>query len=94
MYETVHYIHHSRDVSAILGWCAHPIEHLFLNIGSVAFPFFVFNNTKYILTIIAILEAYWSVSGHVKHTPHHIHHIHMNKRFGSIYIIDRLFGSY
>lgn len=88
-----HKIHHSA-YAPVYAWLAHPVDHIIIHLGSVAVPFMVCNNPDWVLIMLCVLESWSSVTGHADGTPHHTHHIDMTKRYGSIYLFDRMFGSY
>lgn len=89
----IHKTHH-ETFGPILAWNASLIDHFLLNVGSLAIPFLLFPNTRFILLLLITLEIYTSVNGHTYNSYHHLHHNNPTKRLGSIYIFDRLFGSY
>lgn len=84
-----HALHH-KFIVAYAAWYGHPLEHIFLNIGSVIVPFWIFPNPPWVLFMIMIQQIYTSVSGHTPNSPHSVHHKYPTKRFGSAYLIDRL----
>lgn len=88
-----HKIHHSA-YSPVFAWLAHPVDHLVVNLGSFAVAFMTFGNPYWVFVFLSVLESWSSVSGHDEGTPHHIHHKGSSQRYGSIYLFDRLFGSY
>jgi len=93
IFQTVHYIHHGH-YATYNAWYAHILDHILLNLLSIGVPFAVFPNTRWVFMLIAFLEVYTSVNGHSKNSKHYNHHINHKHRLGSIYIIDRLMGSY
>ncbi len=88
-----HSYHHAY-ITSVAAWYGHPIEHLVLNLGSIIVPYWVFSNPSWVLFVIILQQIYTSVNGHTKTSPHSIHHLRNNMRFGSIYLIDRLMGSF
>jgi len=93
MYNSFHHIHH-QSLQPFYAWRAHIVEHIVVNIGSIAIPFFLFPNNSYVLTLIVLVQVYTSVNGHTGLTDHAKHHIDHNKCLGSIYIMDRLLFTY
>lgn len=89
----VHAVHH-EIFGPLFAWNTTLLDHILLNVMSVAVPFYFFPNTKMVLLLIITLEIYTSVNGHTYNSPHHTHHKNLRKRFGSIYLVDRLLGSY
>lgn len=89
----LHAMHH-QCITSYAAWYGHSIEHIVLNIGSVVVPAWLFPTTPFVFMLIIIQQIYTSVNGHSAHSPHSIHHANNNKRFGSIYLIDRLRGSF
>lgn len=88
-----HAVHH-KFIVAYAAWYGHPLEHVLLNLGSIIIPFWMFPNPAWMLFVIIIQQIYTSVNGHTPNSPHSVHHNYSTKRFGSIYLVDRLFGSY
>lgn len=88
-----HKIHHSA-YAPVYAWLAHPVDHIVIHLGSVAVPFMICNNPYWVLCLLCISQCRSSVTGHDENTPHHVHHIDMTKQMGSIYLFDRMFGSY
>ncbi len=90
------YLHHQHHnyINSYLAWYCSPIEQLLLNLGSVAFSFWLFPNAEWVLVAIICLQTYTSVNGHTPNSPHSVHHRFPNKRFGSIYLVDRLMKSF
>lgn len=88
-----HKLHHTV-YSPVYAWLAHPIDHIVVNLGSVAVPFMICDNPYWVLVLLCALECHTSVTGHADGTPHHTHHKNVTKRLGSIYLFDRLLGSY
>jgi sterol desaturase/sphingolipid hydroxylase (fatty acid hydroxylase superfamily) len=88
-----HKTHHT-GLHPLYAWHAEHIDHIIVNLGSIAVPFMIFPNPGYILTLIALLEIYTSVNGHTGKTVHTEHHTDSNKRYGSLYILDRILGTY
>lgn len=89
----IHVLHHSL-YSPYYAWYGSVYEHIFLNLGSVGIPFMIFPNSSLCFFVIITLQTYTSVNGHTSDSPHSIHHLHPKKRLGSIYLIDRLLGTY
>lgn len=99
-----HSIHHKR-YGAFYAWYCHPFEQLLLNVGSVAIPFILVPNCRVVLLLIVVLQVYTSVNGHncisvvgsnkqIALELHGGHHLDSKKRFGSIYLMDRIFSTY
>ena len=88
-----HKIHHGI-LHPLYAWKACHAEHLIVNLGSFGVPFLMFPNNIYVFCGLVALQIYTSINGHTGNTEHALHHYDMTKRFGSIYILDRLFGSY
>ena len=88
-----HKIHHAA-LHPLYAWHASMIEHIIINIGSFAVSFMMFPNSSLVLTLLVGLQTYTSVDGHSGKTEHTLHHIDNNKRYGSIYIVDRILGTY
>jgi len=89
----MHKRHHER-LDAYAAWYASTIEHILLNIGSIAVPFWLFPNATLVFLVIILQQIYTSVDGHTLNSPHSVHHKDITRRFGSIYLLDRLFGSF
>lgn len=88
-----HKIHHSGYLP-IYAWLAHPVDHIVIHLGSIGVPFIVFPNPFWVLLSVCIIQCWSSVTGHAENSPHHIHHKDVTRRLGSIYLLDRWFGSY
>jgi sterol desaturase/sphingolipid hydroxylase (fatty acid hydroxylase superfamily) len=88
-----HKLHHS-SFSPFLGWYSTIIEHIVLNLGSFAIPIFIFPIHSHLITLLIIMQVYTSVNGHASNSKHEKHHLDHRKRLGSIYLFDRLFGSF
>jgi sterol desaturase/sphingolipid hydroxylase (fatty acid hydroxylase superfamily) len=88
-----HAVHH-QFIIAYAAWYGHPLEHILLNIGSIIIPFWIFPNPAWVLFIIIIQQIYTSVNGHTPNSPHSVHHNCPTKRFGSIYLVDRLLDTF
>lgn len=84
-----HSIHHEYILS-FATWYCHPLEHIFLNLGSIIIPFWIFNNPPWILAIIIIQQVYTSIAGYNRKSHNGIHNEYLTKRFGSIYLLDYL----
>ncbi len=89
----LHRTHHAY-ITSHAAWYQHHIEHIVLNIGSVVVPFWLFSNPPWVFFMIICQQIYTSVNGHTKTSPHSIHHNNMSRRFGSIYLIDRIMDSF
>ncbi len=85
---------HHKYFSPFNAWHEHPVSHILINLGSVAVPFWLFNNPSWVLFCIVCAQTFSSVTGHRIDTPHYVHHLDSNKRLGSIYLVDRFFRSY
>lgn len=88
-----HTVHH-KFIVAYAAWYGHPLEHTLLNLGSIIIPFWIFPNPDWVLFIIIIQQIYTSVNGHTPNSPHSVHHNNLTKRFGSIYLVDRLLDTF
>lgn len=88
-----HAIHH-KFIVAYAAWYGHPLEHLLLNLGSIIVPFWIFSNPPWVLFLIIIQQIYTSVNGRTPNSPHSVHHNYPTKRFGSIYLVDRLLDTF
>lgn len=93
LFNSVHSLHH-KHYAPYNAWYASLPDHLLLNVGSLGVPFYLFPNTRWLFMIIVFLEIYTSINGHTMNSPHHKHHLDYTKRLGSLYIIDRLMGSF
>lgn len=90
------FMHHNHHlyITSYLAWYCNIVEHLLLNVGSVVFAFWLFPNTRWIFVLIICLQTYTSVNGHTTTSPHSVHHRFPNKRYGSIYLLDRMLNSF
>jgi len=88
-----HKLHHSM-YGAFYAWYSTLLEHIIINIASVAVPFWFFRVNSYYLLGLIVLQIYTSIDGHTNGSPHNKHHLNIRKRLGSIYLLDRLFGSF
>lgn len=89
----LHHIHH-LFIDSHAAWYGHFLEHILLNLGSIVVPFYLFPNTSLVMFLVILQQIYTSVNGHTKSSPHSIHHSNRNRRFGSIYLLDRLTGTF
>ena len=89
----LHHQHHNY-ITSYLAWYCSPIEHLALNVGSVVVAYWLFPNARWVFVVLICLQTYTSVNGHNPNSPHSVHHRFHNKRFGSIYLLDRLMDSF
>jgi len=96
----IHKIHHSY-YAPFTAWMSHPLEHLFLNLGSLFVALYVFPQPYIICTILSLTQPYTSVNGHTagdETTPspvHEIHHTTSMRRFGTgFYLTDRIVGTF
>jgi sterol desaturase/sphingolipid hydroxylase (fatty acid hydroxylase superfamily) len=89
----IHSIHH-KYFGAFYAFHAHKLDHLIINIGSIAVPFFIFPINSNLLNVMMLIQIYIGVNTHTINAPHHIHHLNVTKRLGTFYIMDKLFGSY
>lgn len=89
----LHKLHHSI-YGPFYAWHATVIEHITINLMSVGVPWYLFPNPSWLFVIICMMEIYTSVNGHTYGSPHNIHHVYQNKRLGSIYLVDRVLGTY
>lgn len=90
-----HKLHHSvKEIQPFLAWYTSKTEHIILNFGSMIMPMMLLSNSEYVHLFILIQQIYTSVDGHKSTSPHAKHHNNPVYRFGSIYLLDRLFGSY
>jgi sterol desaturase/sphingolipid hydroxylase (fatty acid hydroxylase superfamily) len=85
---------HHGELQPYAAWYAHFAEHVFLNIGSIYVSWCLFPNHSLLFPIVILQQIYTSVNGHSYNSPHSIHHRDLSKRYGSIYLFDRLFGSF
>lgn len=88
-----HRLHHS-EYAPVYAWLAHPIDHIFINLASVGIPFMLFSNPYWTMVLLCMAQCRSSVTGHDNGTPHHMHHRDHTKQLGSIYLLDRILGSY
>lgn len=88
-----HKVHH-REYSPVCAWYSHPADHILINVMSVGVSFWLFPNPYWTLVLICIAQCRSSVTGHREGTPHKLHHLNVQKRLGSVYLFDRLLGSY
>lgn len=91
----VHAKHH-EILAGYAAWYAHPAEHLFLNLGSVAVAFAIFRNSSLALLMLIIGLIYNGVRSHASGSNHAAHHANPKVRYGlgGFYELDRLFGTY
>jgi hypothetical protein len=96
MHNYLYLLHHKHHMKygSFYAWYATIPDHVFLNLFSFGIPFYIFNNSRTVFVLLIILQIYTSVNGHTKNSPHSIHHKYVNKRLGSIYLVDRLLGSF
>ena len=71
-------------------WYCHPIEHLVLNIGSIAASFWLFPTSPLVLWFIMVQQIYMSMTKHRPNSLYYMHHINGNCRFGSFYLTDEI----
>mmetsp|Transcript_24814 Transcript_24814/g.53489 ORF Transcript_24814/g.53489 Transcript_24814/m.53489 type:complete len:207 (-) Transcript_24814:1429-2049(-) len=98
-YKGFHKIHHEYKAPfALAAAFAHPVEHVVANVlpGLVGYfllrPHVVTMNT---LAILGLVQTLIDHSGFACFEPHHdIHHERFNCNYGSLYILDKYFGSY
>jgi hypothetical protein len=101
---TVHYLmhnylyifhnkHHTK-YGPFYAWHTTSIDHVFLNLLSFGIPFYLFSNSSSVFIFLILLELYTSINGHTKKSKHSIHHKYTSRRLGSIYIIDKMLGTY
>lgn len=88
-----HKVHH-QEYSPVCAWHSHLVDHMLINVASVAVSFWLFPNPYWTLVLICIAQCRSSVTGHRDGTPHQLHHLNVQKRLGSVYLFDRLIGSY
>ncbi len=88
-----HADHHSL-YAPFYAWYGSIYEHVLLNLLSIAIPFILFPNTQLVFVIIIVMQTYTSVNGHTDNSRHNKHHLDPKKRLGSIYLVDRLLGTY
>lgn len=87
--------HHHTQFCSFAAWHSHWLEHLLINIGSASFPFLLLPLHAYTLHFLIILMVTNVVYSHSKYNPYHIvHHTTPTVRFGTLYLIDRLLGTY
>lgn len=93
LFNNIHYIHHTV-YDSFYAWHAHPVEHLLLNIGSLAIPCLMIPLHNYILALLIYGQVMTSIIGHTPNDDntryHQKHHINMNTRFGNIRMLDKL----
>jgi len=89
----LHSIHHNY-INSYLAWYCSTLEHILLNVGSVVVAFWLFPNAEWLFTLLICLQTYTAVNGHTPNSPHSVHHRFSNKRYGSIYLVDRLMKSF
>jgi sterol desaturase/sphingolipid hydroxylase (fatty acid hydroxylase superfamily) len=75
-------------------WHASVFEHIAVNIMSFVVPSSLFPLHVYAFHLLIAIQSWSSVSGRINNAFHEIHHTNGKKRFGTLYIIDRLVGSY
>lgn len=92
-FRNLHNAHHST-LEPLSAWHCHWLEHLFLHIGSFVLPWFIVPNQEFVFYTLIAQQIYTSVNGHTSDSPHSVHHRDPTRRFGSIYMFDRLFGSF
>jgi hypothetical protein len=90
---SIHATHHSI-YGPFYAWYSTAIEHILLNLGSIAVPFILFPNSSLTFICIITLQMYTSINGHTDNSPHSKHHADTRKRLGSIYLVDRFMDSY
>ena len=90
----IFHIKHHTEYGPFYAWHATIPDHIFLNLFSFGIPFYLFNNSSLVFVLLVILQIYTSINGHTKKSPHSIHHKNVKKRLGSIYLVDRLLGTY
>ena len=94
-FKSIHYIHHSKFDSFYAFYC-HPLEQIFINIGSFVAPLLLLNYiwpvSTIMLNIMVLAEIYGAVSSHSFNTnhPHREHHNNYSKNLGTIYLIDNI----
>jgi methylsterol monooxygenase len=89
----LHNTHHSEYLP-VLAWYNNMFEQVFLNLASIAIPFWLSPNPFWVLFLIIAHQIHNSVKGHGIDTIHSVHHSHTNKRFGSLYLLDKILGTY
>jgi len=88
-----HAKHHKIKINPADAWNATLVEHICLNLGSVVVPWLLFPNCNTVLYLLVMQQVYTSVNGHKEKSPHSVHHRY-KKRYGSIYLFDRIFNTY
>ena len=88
------HIKHHTKYGPFYAWYSTIPDHIFLNLFSLGVPFYLFNNSSLVFVLLVILQIYTSINGHTDNSPHSIHHKNVKKRLGSIYLVDRLLGTY
>jgi len=89
----IHKLHHSK-FGPFFTWYIDWREHVLINIGSFTIPWLLFPNNPIVLVSLIIIQIYSAVDGHKEKSQHEIHHLFNNRRYGSIYLLDRIFGTY
>ena len=93
-FNLVHSIHH-ESYDSFYAFHAHPLEHILLNLGTLFVPLCFVRVNQEALNMFICMEIYTAVVGHSPHgQPHELHHIYLNRRFGSVYLMDYLFGTF
>lgn len=94
-----HHMHHSK-FGPLAAWYCSAVEHIFINMGTVALGFLIcWNLGIYIGAIqtqlFAIYGVYSSVNGHNFGSRHELHHLNSKVRFSDgTFILDKIFGTY
>ena len=98
IYRHIHKMHHDFKVPiGIVSLYAHPIEIIFGNIFALVGPAFFFHCDLFSLYIFMVFGIIDSITDHcgydIKQQDHDIHHEKTIYNFGSIGLLDYLFGT-
>ena len=90
LYKYVHSTHHVL-YDAFYTFHSNPVDHILMNIFSLAVPAYLAPVNKYVLETIICYQIYSAINGHTEDSEtqrHQEHHINPKKKLGSLYLVE------